>query len=506
MLVSNVKSQHTELKTIPSVQLQVKTESGQYEIAVLAMDFGDAVTRLILEAMYVASLNGYTEEESVELCLTTLPKIENDERELVLVLHEIRQRRWANQQRELMLNISDENLDKLLIQLEAQGSLSFTVGHELPNSRFVNSLDEINMELLSSIYEDSLDSALSKISNNEEFVIACGRKFYPEDVFINRGFLRLDYMNHLSGGAYYLFETLRYAYDTDEHFKANPDFFSRTHCECGGELVIRKNEWNEYTLMSCINPFCFEKMSFCLADFARAMGIDGLGATTLLELTKGVAFTNCYHTGDVQCDYTTLLLRENAEYLGESAGQLWNDFLDAIEKFDGTPKDLIIAMGLPYMAEDAAKILTAEVLQDEKMEPNTLMQIANTMGKRDVKFILNLWLYFKDFRYVVLGLAKNINLNLMEEYFIYITKSILLELDDGTIQKMTKAKFVDMVNRSLVDAGVTNVRVSLKSSVTYECKALIADVDRGTGSCATAQAYGVPIYTSREFLQTLGGA
>jgi len=502
--IGNLKHSSDNMKTIPSVQFHCETEQGEFQLMILALSFGSPVVRLTLEALYLVAIGQMTEEEFNQTCNDNLISIRESEESLKELLHQLRAKRVENYEGEIILKLSSETLISILSMLEMEGNLSFSTDIEIPYTRLVSSWDIINEDYLSSIYGERLEEVLSEVSNKDEFIGYRNRFYYPEDCFIGRGNLFLSYINAMSGGAYDSYETLKHAYRTNEHFRENPDFFNKTHCSCGGELVVRKTN-GDYTLMSCINTYCYEKMAFCLADFSRSMGVDGLGATTLMSLTRGIALRNLESNGSSLVTYRTLIREVNEHLLGDAAGFLWLDFIRSIEQYKGTVKDLISAMNLPYISSEASRILTADILKNEELTPTILMKECSREGKHDTKFVLNLWLNLDDIRYVTLELAKNLNLNVVQEYLIYITKGIRLQLDDGRVMSYTKKQFENLINDAIAKAGSDTIRVKVNGSLTHKCNVLIADQDRDTGSCRTAESYGIPILTSREFLLQLGG-
>ena len=502
--IGNLRKGSIERKTIPSVQFDCQTEQGSCSILILGLAYSSPASRLLMEAMYLTAIGQTTEEELNNLCLNVLPNIKTNDSELLNVLHQIREMRVDDYQGEISLQVSTETLSNLFQLLESEGNLSFCTDIAIPNGRLVSSWDIINYDYLASIYDDQLEVILSNISNNDEYLGTNRRFYYPEDCFLERGPLFLSYINSMSGGAYDSYETLKHAYRVNDHFRDNPDFFNKTHCQCGGELVVRKNK-GEYTLMSCINPYCYEKMAFALADFARAMGIDGLGAVTFLTLTRQLALRNLELNGSSKLTYRMLLKDENERYFGDATGALWLDFIDAIRQYKGTVKDLISNMNLPYISSDASKILTTELLQKKDLTPIDLRNACNRQGKYDLKFMLNIWLNLDDIRFVILELAESINLEVVEEYLIYITKGVRLQLDDGRVISYTKKQFENLINDTLAKGGENSMRVKVHGSLTHKCHALIADQDRNTGSCRTAENYGIPILTSREFILHLSG-
>lgn len=502
--IGNLRRTSKAYKTIPAVQFPCETELGSCEIMVLALTFGSPVVRLTLEAMYLTSIGQMNEEDLKDLVVNRLPSNSDNEVELSSILRTLRSARIEDYNGEISLKVSSDTLGSIFSVLANEGCLSFSCIHEIPHSTLVLSFDIITEEYLTSVCGEQTTEILSEISSNDEYLGHLSRYFYPEDCFIGRGNLFLSYLNSISGGSYKAYDTLKYAYRVNDHFRENPDFFNKTHCQCGGELVVRKQN-GEYTLMSCINPYCYEKMAFSLADFARAMGVDGLGAVTFMDMCRGLALQNLEVNGNVAVTYKMLLQDSSAIYLGDANSLRWGDFLTAIEEYTGTVKDLVMAMNLPYISSDASRILTGVILQNKELNPDTLVQACNREGKYDMKFVLNLWMNLEDIRYVALEMAKALNLNIVDEYVIYITKGVRLQLDDGKVINYTKKQFEILVNHTLQQAGMEKVRLKINNSLTHKCNVLIADQGQDTGSCRTAESYGIPILTSREFLQQLGG-
>lgn len=502
--IGNLRRTSKAYKTIPAVQFPCETELGSSEIMVLALTFGSPVVRLTLEAMYLASIGQMNEQDLKDLVVNRLPTNSTNEVELSSILQTLRLARIEEYNGEISLKVSSDTLSSIFSVLANEGCLSFSCIQEIPNSTSVPSFNIITEDYLASICGDNLEEILSELSSDEEYIGHLSRYYYPEDCFIGRGNLFLSYLNSISGGSYTAYDTLKYAYRTNEHFRENPDFFNKTHCQCGGELVVRKQN-GEYTLMSCINPYCYEKMAFSLADFARAMGVDGLGAVTFMDMTRGLALRNLEVNGNVAVTYKMLLQDSSAIYLGDTNSLRWGDFLTAIEDYKGTVKDLVMSMNLPYISSDASRILTGPILQNKDLSPDNLSLACQKAGKYDRKFVLNLWLNLEDIRYVTLELAKSLNLNVVDEYVIYITKGVRLQLDDGSVVNYTKKQFETLVNHTLQQSGMEKVRLKINNSLTHKCNVLIADQGQDTGSCRTAESYGIPILTSREFLQQLGG-
>lgn len=483
-------------KTIPAVQFRV----GSGRVMVVAFNLRSPKVRLTLEAMYLAADGKMTEEELAHLTLTTIPKLGANENALLIVLRTLRNMREGKQEGEMVLDIKVDVLSNIFGALKNEGCLSFSSGITMGNAEEVNDFEEVTKERLAQTHRKRMDA----LSTDQEFLGYEGGYMYPEDCFLNNGHLSLAYLNALSGNAYSSYKTLKQAYSEDEHFRENPEFFNKTHCQCGGELIIRVQN-GEYTLMSCVNTYCYEKMAFSLADFSRAMGIDGLGESTFMNLAKSIALEKLATTGDITVDYTDLLKRTNIKYLGDHAGNKLEEFLDSIATYKGTVKELVSRMGLPYISSEASRILTTDLLRNKELTPPQLLKESRIKGKHDLKFIMNLWLYLDSVRYVVLELAKSVNLEVVQEIVIYITKGVRLEVDSGRVESYTKRQFEDLVNRVMEDSGVNDVRLKINGSLTHKCQALIADQGRDTGSCRTAENYGIPIMTSREFLKMLGG-
>lgn len=316
--IGNLRRFSKEHRTIPAVQFSCETELGNQDIMVLAMKFGSPVVRLSLEAMYLTAISKLSEEDLKRLTTVVFPSIATDDVQLTNELHALRAMYIEDYEGEISLKVSTETLASIFEILNKEGCLSFSCVQDIPNARTVSSFDMINEQYLAEIYGDNLDEVLSEVSTNVEYLGYLNRYFYPEDSFIARGYRYLSYINSLSGGAYSSYDTLKYAYRTNDHFRENPDFFNETHCQCGGELVVRKKD-GQYTVMSCINPYCYEKMAYCLADFARAMKIDGLGATTFMDMTRGLAMKNLEANGNSALTYEMILKDESSVYLGNAA-------------------------------------------------------------------------------------------------------------------------------------------------------------------------------------------
>lgn len=491
-------------KTIPSVQYKIITGGLTGKLTIVDFSHGSPAVRLMLEVLTLASM-GKADELDIRVALESEDFRLSDEKGIQERIKEIRASRLKEDEYEdTAIEINLELLTKLTQVLTSNSCTLFSEGI-IVQGVTRRPLDLINVDYFQEIWGEQFTKILKGISSKGECLgMVNNRYFFPEDVYIGREFRTLNSMNTMSGNNYVGYQSLKDAYYLSDHFRENPDFFSTTHCQCGSELVIRLKD-GMYTVMQCINPYCYEKLSHSLADFARDMRVDGLGAITIMNAVRYISLIQLSETGDINIDYRRILNEKITSVMGDSAAQLWFEFLEAIKEYDGTLKDLVNNMNLPYLAEEASRVLHYDVLVNPELNPQVLAKEAYSVGKKDIKFVLNLWLNMDSIRYVALEMATKTHLEPVEEVIIYITKSVLLELNDGTLVKQTKKQFVDLINRTLRNAGETSVKIKLSGSLTMKCQALIADLDRNTGSCAVAESYGVPIYTSREFLQSLGG-
>lgn len=491
-------------KVLPSVQYKIELEGLTGSITIIDFSHGSARVRAVLELLTVMSMGTETAQTLENLIdsdfyknyeITGLQKFIKDVRKNRLV---------DNNYSEQVLYLTEDIVNKLVKTLKDNSCTIFSQGLII-NGVTRKPLESINIDYFREIWGETFERMLKGISSKDEFLgMASGRYFFPEDIYVGREYHTLSSLNTMSGNNYVGYQSLKEAYYLSEHFRNNPDFFNATHCSCGAELVIRIKDGN-YTVMQCINPYCYEKLSHSIADFAVAMGIDGLGPTTIMNAVRNTALVQLANSGDINVDYRKLLKESLANILAPAAGNLWMDFLESIKNYNGTLKELIVNMNLPYLADEASKVLHYGVLSNPDLTPNMLAKEASMVGKKDMKFVLNLWLNLESINYVVFEMATKTHLEPVNEYLIYITKGVLLQLDDGSVIKHTKKQFIDLINSALRNIGETSIKIKLSGSLTYKCNALIADQDRDTGSCATAESYGIPIFTSREFLQSLGG-
>ena len=498
--IGTIRHSNKEENLIPSVQFPFRANGIDSELMVVAFDIAGEQTRFVLELLYLASVGVIDDVQLLDI-LNTRVVVPSESVELFVELTSMRP---VEKPEEISLNLSKDTLEEILSCLEKKGNLSFVVGTKLEHATTVDSLSVIDYKILNELSNEKVNFYMSRISKPHESLGLTTEFIYPEDWFINSGHRYLSYLDSMSGGEYYQYRTLKQVYTEDKYFSENPDLFNQTHCGCGSELVIRMKQ-GEYTLMSCVNHYCYEKYAFVLADFAQKLGIVGLGPGKFNDMCRNIALDRITKYGDGTVNFRTLLKPENEVYFGIMGKDLWFDFLDAIKYYNGTLSDLIELMSLPYIASNAAKVLTADLLKSDTLSPDILLQQSKSAGKRDIKFVLSLWLYMEDIKYVALELVDNLNLELAEELPIYITESIELELNDGKKEKFKKNEFIEFVNRAIADSGNTTTRIKLKKSLTRDCIALIADKSRNTGSCGKALSYGVPIVTSREFLLNLGG-
>lgn len=499
--IGNARFAGGEGKTVPAVSFECQEGS----VLILALNFSDPVVRLILESLYLLGVGQVDETDFMSLVLEAV-EYEQNSAELTQLLHRIRALRVERDDLAISFNVDIEILKSISVMLLQRGNPSFSCGFKIDEMVEVEDFSIITYNYLKQLYGETFVNLYDRIVYNSDHLGFAGRYFYPEDCFIGRENLYLEAINTQSGGSYLSYTAVRDLYNSDEFFSNNRDFFHQTKCTCGGELVLRKNGYGHYTLLSCINPFCYEKMAFSLSDFTTAMGVDGLGATTLRDMTRSIALKNLGENGVSKVTYSDLLRQENALHLGSANAQRWYEFMDKVAEYEGTLKDFVDLLGLPYVGTSAAKALTKAVVTDTEMTAQKLLKICNSKGIRDTKNILNLWLYLPDIRFIATEVCKKINMEEAGEFKICITRSVMLDMDDGSKVKYTKEEFVRAVNRTLVDKGVTSIRLVLSKSLTMDCRVLIAGEDRSSGKVAKAIEYGVPIKTAREFLENPGGA
>jgi hypothetical protein len=499
--VGNIRFAGGEGKTVPAISFECQAGN----VLILALNFSDPVVRLILESLYLLGVAQVDETDFMSFVLEAV-EYEHNPEELTKLLKRIRELRVERDDLAIKFDIDLEILKSIAVMLLERGNPSFSCGFKISEMVEVDNFNVITYEYLQKLYGETFINLYDRIVYNSDHLGFAGRYFYPEDCFIGRENLYLEAINAQSGGSYLSYTAVRDLYNSDEFFNNNRDFFHQTKCSCGGELVLRRNGYGHYTLLSCINPFCYEKMAFSLSDFTTAMGVDGLGATTLRDMTRSIALKNLGENGVSKVTYSDLLLQENALHLGSANAQRWYEFLDRVADYEGTLKDFIDLLGLPYVGTSAAKALTKAVLTDNEMTAPKLLKVCNSKGIHDTKNILNLWLYLPDMKFIVNELCTKINLEEAGEFKVCITRSVFLELDDGTEVKYTKEEFVRAVNRILTEKGVTSIRLVLSKSLTQDCRVLIAGNDRSSSKVVKAIEYGIPIRTAREFLENPGGA
>lgn len=498
--IGNIRYSSGEGKTVPAITFDCSHGS----VLILALTFSDPVVRLLTESLYLLGTGTIDETDFMKFVLTSIES-EQQQYELTTLLHQIRELRQERDDLPISFDIDLEILKSISVMLLERGTPSFSCGFNIPEMHEVQDFAVLTKEYLTSLYGDTFVKLYDRIVYNSDHLGFAGRYFYPEDCFIGRENLHLEAINMQSGGSHHSYTAVRDLYESDEFFSENRDFFHQIKCSCGGELVLRKNGYGQYTLLSCINPFCYEKMAFSLSDFTTAMDVDGLGAVTLRDMTRSIALKNLRENGVSKVSYSDLLLPDNAIHLGSANAQKWHDFLDRVADYDGTLKDFIDLLGLPYVGTAAAKVLTKSVLTDEDMTATKLLKTCNANGIHDTKNILNLWLYLPDMKFLINEVCKKLNLEEAQEFKVCITSGVVLQTDAGKV-KYTKEAFVRAVNNILVQRGVTSIRLVLSKSLTMECRVLIADGKRDSVKCTKALEYGIPIKTSREFLENPGGA
>lgn len=499
-LIGNERKVSEEDKLIPSIQFSVNGA----KVVVLALTIYKPQVRLILDAVYLLAAKLIDKDYFCNLLLRTIQN-ENNEYELRNIKLEM-----VDLYEELdlplfpELDLEYETVGQMAYHLFRNGTVTISNKNISENIFFIRMISLITKNYLEEKFGKSFTTLYNYLSYNKDTLGYRDGYLYPEDVIFGREYATLEGINRMSGGAHSSYITLREAYEKDSFFSENRDMFFKTRCNCGGDLVLRKDDYGQFTLMSCINPHCFEKMAFSLSEFISELGTDGLGATTLRSMTSGLALSKLSVTGDSSITYRELIKEENHIYLGEANKLKWEEFLEKSAAFGGTIKELITKASLPYVGSMAAKAITGDMITNDNINPEIIRKSCFDSGIKDLKNVLNIWMYWDDLTFLATELCKQVNLLQTKDFKICITGGVKLNTNEGIVG-YSKKSFLNALNQALIGQGEKVIRFVLSTSMTKDCRVLIADGARDTGKCNTAEDYGIPILTSREFLDNIGG-
>lgn len=492
-------------KLIPSAQFKIKTGQEDYTLAVMPLQSVRA--RILTEVLYLTLTGDFTEEQLQAFLKDNLVSADvNDFKPVIVNLRQVYDKSLKNE--ESHLNLSDQTMALIVEQLDYSRCAYYhtSTSGRLNIKYFIDTYYELTVDKIEEDFNSDFKQFYEGLAISEESVGTYGAiVFYPEDILFERQTLTLEGVNEISGNMHRTFKTLKKLYKDTPHFRDNPDLFNVTRCVCGGELVARmEGMW--FSTVSCINYGCYEKIGLSLADFARELNVTGLGPTTVCDLTKAVCMDKLFRTGIADIGYQDILNPDLVENMGLKVGVLWEHFIAAIERFDGSFKDLVGMVSLPYVGSSASKIVTYELLMSPNLNPNVLRQACLKGGKQDIKYVLNLWFYLPSIRCVVDLAIDSLDFRERRELPIYITNGVVLENKDGSVQSMKKNDFIDYVNFILEEKlDKSHLKVVIQSGVTRESIALIADQGTSTGSATKASRYNVPILRSAEFIELIGG-
>lgn len=488
---------------VPSVQFTFNTERGTFLFVCVSNH--NVHARIYLEMLYLLSKDSIELEYFVDK-LNDLADLAKEDLQRVVSYLRTQYFKIIDTSKG-SINLSYRLLRRVLNKLSDLGLPLFQINGDTVSETIpvIESLDTVDMDFLIENSDSAFYNYLLKRSYKGDAIFFNNLAFYPEDHLFDREFLTLEDTNKLSGNAFSDYQSLRNLYASREYYKRNSDLYNKTRCSCGAELVIR-HKGDRTTLIYCINFFCYEKMGVSISDLASALKVSGIGETIGISAARATSLIKLANTGSSRIDYTNLLDLSEVKGLTSNAYMIWERLVDAVISYNGSLKDLIKVASLPYIGSDAARILTLNVLGDRDLTPVKLLKICNASGKHDKKFVLYLWFYMQSIRNLVFLARESLDLRERQEIPIYITNGVLLQLDNGQTKKMTKDAYITFVNNILTnELDKPHLKVVIQDGVTLKSHFLIADQGTSTSSAEKAYGYGVPIVSSRDFINMLGG-
>lgn len=344
----------------------------------------------------------------------------------------------------------------------------------------------------------------NSLSNpNEYCCILSERVIYPEDIY-NTPEISLQYHNSYTGNLFSQYRTLKDVLSVENLTVGQQALISRTHCTCGGDLVIHLAENDGYTTLHCINPYCYHKMTWSLAGLIKDIGFTGVGAKKLLISIHNLWFSNVIIYGKSEVRYMDIISDKFKNYLGGSLGSTYSSFLLQLKNYSNTIEELIKICNLPYVGEYASKVIKKNTI----FSINCFSDFAKICrGSSIVSYIVmyRLYSYIEDIKHLI-NFTKCCDSNMLQ-YKICITRSVYLRLNNSDkVQKLSKSEFVQILNNYLEKHDHDHsVRIVLSKNMSHDVKILINDTNFDGNKVNYAKKHGIPIYSSNQVLSVIKG-
>jgi DNA ligase (NAD+) len=267
--------------------------------------------------------------------------------------------------------------------------------------------------------------------------------------------------------------------------------FIKTCPECGTELIKDEGEAKHF----CPNETgCPPQIKGKIIHFIsrKAMNIDGMGEETVeLFYSKGM-IANVADLYQLKAEDIAVL-----ERLGDKSAQR---IVDGLETSKSIPFERVLfALGIRFIGETVAKILTKAFKNIDALMVATLEQLTETneIGERIAQSLID-WFAMPLNRELVERLrASGLQFELSEEQMAGTTDTLagLSIIISGTFEKHSREELKNMIEQH----GGKNV-----GSISKNTNYLLAGENIGPSKLEKVQKLGIPIISEGEFLEMIG--
>lgn len=274
------------------------------------------------------------------------------------------------------------------------------------------------------------------------------------------------------------------------HPMAEPVNFITTCPECGTTLIRKEGEAAHY----CPNedgcpPQIKGKMEHFISR--KAMNIDGLGAETIDLLYNEGLIKNIADLYDLKKEQISRL-----ERLGDKSA---DRILKSLEESKQVPfEKVLFALGIRYVGETVAKILTNKLVSIEQMESATLEELTeiDEIGGRIAESVKAYFAHPENLALVERLKAVGLQMQLDESALANRSEKLkgLQIIISGTFEKNSRDDLKKMIEQN----GGKNV-----SSISKNTSYMLAGANIGPSKLEKVQKLNIPIISEDEFLSMI---
>lgn len=257
---------------------------------------------------------------------------------------------------------------------------------------------------------------------------------------------------------------------------------------CGSELIIEN-----MTLLLCPNEECPVTVARKIENMFKVLGIEGFGISLCMDLVLENNLKKCYEVFDLQW------YNMPSRYTDEQKKKLYNEIMSKKEQ-PYYLHTILKAIGLPGISDSIIKLVTPGMSFD------SLMEKIRTQGQGYIGRCLGISIgskteqvcnTFIEYESYIREALKRFNIK-NDEDIGNDTYIIEIAITGGVNGFGSKDEFVEYVNGLLKDSNIYVVR---SNSVTKKTKLLISeDMASTSKKMQNARKYGIPILTSKQFL------